>query len=250
MTPALLTALQGLHVPAEAVPDALDGWSGECEIECGVGVGWLPGAAYRGRIIRSLPPWTSGERPVRLPLTRPEVRQRIATVMGVGVRCPGCHGDGTDGRAAIAACLACHGTGYLRPPAPARHLLPASELGDLPDALAGESAGLLACHLAIVLNGGAGLRGVQSAWFPDSHLDDVWWRGRVGQGEPCNMLVGVDGWEVIRPGTNPIVIASGPETGPEGMAAADRAALLAGFALQSADGMLLPWPTLTQPETT
>ena len=35
---------------------------------------------------------------------------------------------------------------------------------------------------------------------------------------------------------------AGPESGPAGMAAADRAALAAGFALMNADGPVLPWP--------
>lgn len=64
-----------------------------------------------------------------LSLSRYECRQRVAMVM-------------------------------LRRSAPCRHLLPVADLGDLPDAFAAHAPTLLAAHVASVLTGGPGIRGL------------------------------------------------------------------------------------------
>lgn len=98
LTRETLAALQTGYVPAEALPGVLDGWGGPVEgpnpladFYGVVGaplhvVDYLDGTTHKGKLS------TYGGRlwmsdAIRLPLSRPEARQRVAVVMGRGVVC-------------------------------------------------------------------------------------------------------------------------------------------------------------------
>lgn len=278
MTPALLASLRAGLLPGDALP-------GLPAVGLPVTMDWnIDGEASfvaTGTIVEMLPDdralWYAPNERIgldnrslaflRFPLSECAVRQRVAVVMGAGQRCPAWslapdpeHLPGYAGP----PCPSCRGTGYLRPPAPARHLLPVSELGDLPDALAVESAGLLACHVARVLAGLGGVQGVFEDWknpgraivnavqrWPSGEYASRWCLSSDLRLEVGSLILGRHdyrpGWWLVENdlGRRQGPRASGPETGPAGMAAADRAALLAGFALHNADGMVLPWPEVT-----
>jgi hypothetical protein len=118
----------------------------------------------------------------------------------------------------------------------------ATELGDLPDMLAAHSAALLACDVARVRDGKAGIVGVLGPWRDALGLagDGVYHRacstGGIGSYYRDRTWVGS-----IQPGwgaRNSVGWTDGPETGDAGRDAADRAALASGFALLGADGSI------------
>lgn len=88
---------------------------------------------------------------------------------------------------------------------------------------------VLAWSVLSVARGGRSLFGLLPMWAPESRDNSDWdeTRGWIA-------CIGADGWSIAFVGT------SGPETGPEGRAAADRAALAAGYALRNDDGLTLP----------
>ena len=112
------------------------------------------------------------------------------------------------------------------------------------DGLGGEvdsvewSVALLSCSARRVARGLGPVVGVLGEWTERNPR--LWWRMAIGRGFD-NAHVGPTGWAAGVADAHGR-LSTGPETGPAGMAAADRAALLAGFALANADG------TLTTPE--
>lgn len=198
-----LTALRSGLVPGDLWPDLLAGWYGPIQYKPAGDEAWCGGLSV---IVRK-------GAPVRLDLSRPEVRAHVARLMAVGL-------DG------------------VRPPAPAWHLLPPGESATpLPPEWAPHAPALLACHVARVVAGLPGIRRVLPPWERDggaSHrmaTDTAWACEVTADGWACSY-----GW------------SHGPETGPAGMAAADAAALAAGCALMNADGPVLPWPNLGGPD--
>jgi hypothetical protein len=176
---------------------------------------------------------------VRLSLTLPEARAQFVSAAARGLRCVEC--SATAGRDS-----ACKGSGYLRRPTDLRHLL-ADGLGTLPADLARFAPELLACSAERMARGLGPVAGVLRPW-ETCGLYDVRrgpWKFACIIGNRSNS----DGWNLYVPpvrdfyGATPHL--SGPEIGPEGRAAADRAALAAGFALVNADGIVCPWPAET-----
>jgi hypothetical protein len=212
MTPAHLTSLQGGHVPTEVLPEILTDWIGPCERDMG-GDRWDGVVAGAGL-------WWPGASPrgIRFGLRRPEVRHRIACVM--------------------------HTT------APAWHLLPVSEGGQLPDSLAEHSPLLLACHVARVVMGVCGIVGVLGKWYRDAYMvrdaRDCLTRRQdaVVSLISASAANGSPTWQVDdEHGSG---VAFGTEVDEAGRACADAAALAAGFALLSNDNTAtLPWPEVT-----
>lgn len=137
------------------------------------------------------------------------------------------------GRAHVARLMAV-GLDGVRPPAPAWHILPSGETATpLPPEWAPHAPALLACHVARVA---AGLPGVRRALPPWEQDGGASYRMATYTKWACEVTA--DGWACSSGWSH------GPETGPAGMAAADAAALAAGFALMNAGGPVLPWPDL------
>ena len=201
---------------------------------------------------------------LRLPLTRPEARAQLQRVLLAGERCPLCAGSGKVSddealrdlalRAGTAVALAlpaladfgraacageCHGSGYLRRPSSVRHLMPAGEGGDLPDALAQHAPALLAHHALDVAAGGRGVVGViPTAWrdvFDGHACRDHNEGGPFCVARATPNPIG-DGWWFKRGYYDPHATAKGPETGDAGKSCADAAALSSGYALVDEDG--------------
>lgn len=171
---------------------------------------------------------------IRFDLTLSPVRDHIARVMAEGVGCPRCHGDGTipdPMQIHPPMCQDCSGFGYLLPSAPIEHLMDrhGSRL------TAAQSAACVAWSYRSWRVGGPVLRGVirpRSVFYQGNG-----WLGAHGytvKGAPDSRVTKRTwGWR-IGPGNIPL--ASGPETGSEGRACADRAALAHNFALINDDG--------------
>jgi hypothetical protein len=233
-------------VPAEMLPDVLDGWTGPAFHRGDTDDNRLIpviviGEDGFGRPIVSVRPGAPGAsyyptRPERLlmPLARAEVRARVCAVMAVGRRCP-CGGFGVQrciGCGALpdetlrcasqenAGCVfgcdksCCSGTGYLRPPTPLHAFLPVAEGGRVESAE--ESAVLLACSVAGVL------AGVGPVAALVEHCGGEHWReviGSVPSGE------GIENWY-----------------GHRSMSKGSREAmLLARCALREGGGLVVPW---------
>ena len=242
------------YIPADDV--ILRGYCGPCEIQIRMDdegpPDWMIAACVGGGVERAF--WADqtvlvADRfyvrlyqlsVVRLDPALAPVRDHIARVMAEGVRCPRCHGDGTipdPMQIHPPMCQDCSGFGYLPPPSPIEHLLdrPGSRL------TADESAACVAWSYRSWRVGGPVLRGVIAPYY--DAIDNGWGRvDCVGAG----VSVGVyprarengQGWRVIFHGTDdtPDIEVSGPETGPDGRACADRAALAHNFALLNDDG--------------
>lgn len=243
LTPTTLATLRAHHVPGDLWPDVLAG-----DYHGPVSMRWhIDGEApfdAEGTVVEHFTDrdgprvlwWSPDERigldnrsPVflRLPLHRPEARAHVARLMAGGL-------DGA------------------RRPAPAWHLLsPDESPTGLPAALAKHAAELLACHVARVA---VGLEGVLCAAgaYATFRRPKFNYAGRgverVSTCQRYKVLVyepqdgqTPGGWYVTGPGLADI---RGPETGPAGMAAADRAALTAGFALATDAGIVAPWPNI------
>jgi hypothetical protein len=206
----------------------------------------------------------------RLPTDRPESRWQVARVMERGVRCPvGCP-DRHEVHAAIPATVhragdafaralgmtpcGCQGSGWLLRPTPTYHLLTRAESPtghNLGDAVAAE---LVGCQVGRVVAGLGPIAGVLGKWLVHHHERDRSWTRHLvidlhHQGGGLwarDTLQGDHGWQCsLVPGVDTIWL-QGPETGPEGMAAVDRAALDHGFALQNPDGTIVaPWPEVS-----
>ena len=143
---------------------------------------------------------------LRLPLTRPEARNRLCVV------------------------LAARGS-------PAWHLLPVAEGGSLPAEYAHYSAALLACHATRVAAGMGGIVDVLPSWRWISKYGRHWRRGDTLDVRERDVLSEGwhAGWRCRRERC-----AAGPETGEAGKFAADAAALVAGYALLDDDVLRLP----------
>lgn len=153
---------------------------------------------------------------------------------------------------------------WVRKPAPAWHLLPISEGGQLPDELAHFAPALLAGHVRLVEAGKVGIRGVLGEWDTTrlcygnprppgadeyGNIDTpvrnqlCGWR-RIG---PWRVIeAGPHGWSVdVQPQFKGGTLVGdhhvrGPETGDAGKRLADLAALSAGFALASGPDLVMP----------
>lgn len=138
-----------------------------------------------------------------------------------------------------------------------RWMLPAADLGELADEYAGHSAALLACSAWRVAAGMGPIVGVLGAWSVEGDgrprrrsvapVVDRWFAVVVDRLSPMSdhdapFWALVD--NTVRDRWGGLVHQSrGPETGAPGRAAADAAALAAGFALLGGDAsLLLPWP--------
>jgi hypothetical protein len=206
-----------------------------------------------------------------LDLTHWTGRTQLARVLTVGAKCATCVGSGwravpgvippSVGRQSCGCA-----NGHLRPPHPVRHLLPAQEMGDLPPEHPEWSPGLLACsawRVSVGLNPVVGILGEYSRSHGTRNRSVISGKGG-GWGfvlrvfDSARELADVrtqggsfedfPGWrcapgEIDKPAPLWWKSSFGPETGDAGKAAADAAALAAGFALANADGTLtLPWP--------
>ena len=189
-----------------------------------------------GPLSNGQPTWDqSAIERVSLDLTRPECRHRLCVVLAAGEKCPSSAHPAPsvpyDGRA---YCI-CRGTGYLRQPAPAWHLLPTTEGGTLDGSLAAHSPALLAAHAQMVAIG-KGLLGVLGNWRPADSMPERQFRPRWAPG--CNndnayTICEPRGWRY-----GFCYEVGGPETGDAGKAKADAAAIEAGYALLESDGTL------------
>ena len=188
---------------------------------------------------------------LKLPLHRPEARAQLCRVLAAGERCPECKGARVDTTKPITSattpCPICHGSGYLRKPAPAWHLLPATEGGTLPATLAEHSPALLARHARIVAAGGEGIVGVLGEWvFNGGGSVDTWCRFAVVGEDPSPGNIGLVALDTLDYTRNPVRGwwryggPLGPETGAAGRACADAAALAAGYALLTDGVLVLP----------
>jgi hypothetical protein len=243
LTPSTLTALRAHRLPGGVLAGVLADWSGIILRERAVGEFvrdvYLGPAVAPGYVFTLNTELAIPLTRVHLPLARPESRWRVACVLEKGVGCAAkCDKGGVlreeDGRFYMARCPACGGTGYEIPPTKTRHLLPQSELGDLPDALAGDAGELMGWHVALVLGGKGGVRGIVPEWYEDQ---GSWYRDAV-PGVEFLTCVDANGWTFAKSFNEHI---TGPETGPEGMARADAAALSAGFALVNAGRVVCGW---------
>lgn len=169
-----------------------------------------------------------------LVLTERAGRAQLGRVMTVGLRCDNAC---TNGHAEPGVeCGRCGRTGYLRPPAPVRHLLPAAEMGDLPPVFAASSAALLSCSAWRMSVGLGVVRGILPPWEDVGggacyrSASDYEWATRAD----------VTGWAYAASFDHHV---TGREEGAAGRALADAAALADGLALAGPSGALvLPWP--------
>ena len=170
---------------------------------------------------------------LRLPLTRPEARNRLCVILAAGKLC-GCP---RDAKWASPACPHCRGSEWVRKPAPAWHLLPVAEGGSLLDEHAKHSPVLLACHATRVAAGMGGIVDVLPSWRWISKYGRHWLRGDTLDVRERDVLSEGwhAGWRCRRERC-----AAGPETGEAGKFAADAAALVAGYALLDDDVLRLP----------
>lgn len=122
---------------------------------------------------------------------------------------------------------------------PAWHLRDIASGGTLTVQVAAEA---VAWSVVSVERGGRVLRGLTGAW--DDSWDVRWMIAGLGTGSPlCTASGSVStpsGWSVRISGVPHERWLHGPETGPLGRAAADAAALTAGFGLLNPDGLTLP----------
>lgn len=179
----------------------------------------------------------------------PAVRDHIARVMAAGVKCRRCHGSGEipdPHQARPPRCPDCSGTGYLLRPAPIEHLL------DRPGSCltADCSAALVAWSARSWLRGGPVLVDIAGEWCVEDdgrvRRRGLLVRFRFGAVVHTEADDGI-GWVVfnsdVRAGPlniGPLVLASGPETGAEGRACADRALLAAHIAYIDNGSVVLP----------
>lgn len=172
---------------------------------------------------------------IRLDPHRPEVIAHLARWLAEGERCPNCIEGRIGGLAPCSRpCATCSGSGHLRKPARVAHLLPKYLGGTLDTERAGDA---LAWSVRSVRAGGEVLRDIAGRWSPYGNRGE----GRVGITSK-NLIARVGGglfygWEVLC-FSNP----HGPETGADGRACADAAALRAGFALDNGDAVI--WPPI------
>lgn len=240
-------------VPADLFADLIDGWVGPVETHHTWDEEWYPTWfwSHVDWLDRYNRRGLAGRYPIRLDLGRPECRAQLARVLGRGLDCPKCGGTGEmDDHDTIEhdqrKCVSCLGSGWDRPPAPVRHLVPRAELGDLPDEHSVHSAALLTAHALDIAAGGRGVVGVLGPWV--NQTGDAYPKGSRGWGRevvagerPWPCWVHAPEW---RAGTFQWYVgqthASGSESGHEGRRLADEAALSAGFALIEPDGIRLP----------
>lgn len=193
-----------------------------------------------------------------LPLDTVEGRHRLCCILAAGVRCPECSSRGANDRGGTGHHV-CHGTGYLRPPAPAWHLLPVACGGSLPDALAGHSAGLLACSAWRMRAGMGPIVKVLPEWTRHSGRAEDWARTGANDGRYLHVSAGgsMSGtswdtertwvpwwrWRLSSFATHFVTVAEGQESSVEdAKRAADAAALQHGHALLDGPDIRLPWP--------
>ena len=197
-------------IPATLLPGLLDGWCGPVDVHWRSWGRdrWASSACFGGLVLTD----TSGVlcssslADIRLPLTRPEARNRLCVV------------------------LAARGS-------PAWHLLPVAEGGSLPAEYAHHSAALLACFATRVAAGMGGIVDVLPSWRWISKYGRHWRRGDTLDVRERDVLSEGwrAGWRCRRERC-----AAGPETGEAGKFAADAAALVAGYALLDDDVLRLP----------
>lgn len=176
-------------LPGNALPDLLTGWVGPVLV-LEDSKPWAYDSHLRG--LHRVHPPTTGQHPiihedddfcrlynVRLDLTRSEALSQALLVLARGMRCSGFPGCSNNIECPVSGwscpgCVdcyhpmptvvcACAGTGYLRKPAPAYHLVTAEFGGQLPAGYAEHSAALVACHatrVAAGILGPQGFRGV------------------------------------------------------------------------------------------
>ena len=245
------------YIPADDV--LLRGYCGPCEIQIRMDdegpPDWMIAACVGGGVERAF--WADQTvlvadrfyvRLYRLSVVRLDpalapVRDHIARVMAEGVRCPACGGRGWSGTVVGDRCSHCTG-GYLLPPSPIEHLMDrhGSRM------TAAQSAACVAWSYRSWRRGGAMLRGVLTSWasmaphFPDAaHARNAVSLGSTGDGvggrpgrevAVCHPTPGRVGWFLLAAHA----ASAGPETGPDGRACADRAALAHNFALINDDG--------------
>ncbi len=207
------TPMPDLHLlPGDAHPGLLDGW-------CGPVLYYLNFA------------WTQcawgfvGAKPahVRLDLHRPECIDRVIRVLAAGVRCERCRGSGCvaafDGDALD--CSHCEATGYSIAPA---------DLAWTRDLPAWQAGPILAASVLRVVAGEGHIQRLIPPWVHVPKYDEWTREGK------CYTAPGTGWWFHPRMER----IAGGPETGEAGKAAADAAALAAGYALDNGDRCLIP----------
>jgi hypothetical protein len=243
-------------VPAEMLPDVLDGWTGPAFHRGDTDDNRLIpviviGEDGFGRPIVSVRPGAPGAsyyptRPERLlmPLARAEVRARVCAVMAVGRRCERCcfsgAEPGTNGERDCSACLG--GTGYLRPPTPLHAFLPIAEGGRVESAEG--SVGLLACSVERVVAGLGAVVDVLPGWRESpSPTRGILRQQNAYASRGClvvwaySPLMQGYQWEAFLPGRS-----TGTEPTEEAAVAAVRAQALAhGFALREGGGLVVPW---------
>lgn len=171
----------------------------------------------------------------RLPLARWECRARVAQWLAEGQKCQACAGKGdiwehwrppeTQG----APCDRCKGTGYLRQPSPVWDFLDGPGKVEL-----WVSAALLWASALRAVAGMGPIVGCFAPWH-----DTAGTHARDGLQEYSSVFVSrtagdFPGWSV-----NKSRVAFGLETGDEGKAKADEAALKAGFALMGDNGQTI-----------
>lgn len=248
-----------LTLPAELLPGVLDGWTGPVlDLDgkpCVVIGPWLPrfptdyviARADGAEAMSDDGPSVSAApaSALRLPLSYPEVQHRICVVLAAGERCDGeCCGNGEieggRGEPPRVDCPSCAGTGWLRKPAPAWHLLPVALGGTLPNENAWAVPALLDAHARRVLAGKGPMCAVVRPWGqPGSHAVYMDRPTVAGEGAVQYAPYSVPNrhWHGWSSG-----FARGPETGEVGKAAADAAALAAGFALLDGDVLRVEVP--------
>lgn len=221
----------------------LEGWTGPVEVHWRSGMDrWAPSACFGGRVVTD----TTGVlttvllTSIRLDLHRPESLHRIADWLAAGERepCERCS-------RAWGQCSRCHDGGetdrppWRRPPSPMWWALPREIGGTLP---ALWSRRVLGWSAESVVRGGKAIRGVLPAWTTAE--DGAAYR--LSSAYEWATRADAAGWAFS---LEPDTLFSGPETGDEGRARADAAALAHSLALAvSGEDGPLTLPSL--PETT
>lgn len=234
-----------LLIAGDTFAGLLDGWCGPCRVH---DMGhWVDSAVVDGIPLvggDGQPGLFYGDGPedVALNLRHREAIHRVVDVLGEGEECIICCGSGwvepppsptTCGCDECGGAQHVRGTGYTRQPVNVEHFRPSPNNG-LPD---WQCAGLIACSVARIAAGLGPVHGVMQPWrrWLDRSMRECW-RGRVLHLDQASCNVNdTFGWRVNQGKWQ-------PETGEEGKAKADAAALDAGYALLDGDVLRLPFP--------